>query len=496
VERFKSIFEGLDVAYGQHQSQGKRADGKQEGKSYIVKQEVKDELWLEHLNGNGPSLGIIPIMADNTVRWGCIDIDTYPIDYKKIINSIRNLQLPLVPCRSKSGGMHIFLFLKNPVSARLVREKLREVASGLGYSSVEVFPKQSTILIEKGDLGNFLNLPYYNSKSTTRYAYKDDGTAATLPEFYVLYDKYVVEDIDKVAIQVSDEVIKDGPPCLQQLCSQGFPEGTRNNGLFNIGVYLRKFDPDNWKTLLEKYNQDYMTPPLSASEVVTVQKQLEKKEYSYRCKEPPINSYCNAKVCRGRKHGIGGNGASLEFSALTKLETDPPVWFLDVGDARMELQTEELQIQTKFQKKCMNSLNHMPPLVKQSVWQENIERLMINLNTIPVSDDGSLAGQFEAHLQEFCTDRAQALNRDELLLRKPWTEDGITWFRLKDLQDYLTRNKFTYFNTGQLVQALRHLKGKSEKYNLKGRTVRVWGVPAYQQQDSAFDIKEVDGAPF
>jgi hypothetical protein len=319
VERFKSIFEGLDVAYGQHQSQGKRADGKQEGKSYIVKQEVKDELWLEHLNGNGPSLGIIPIMADNTVRWGCIDIDTYPIDYKKIINSIRNLQLPLVPCRSKSGGMHIFLFLKNPVSARLVREKLREVASGLGYSSVEVFPKQSTILIEKGDLGNFLNLPYYNSKSTTRYAYKDDGTAATLPEFYTLYDKYVVEEIDKVAIQVSNEVIKDGPPCLQQLCTQGFPEGTRNNGLFNIGVYLRKFDPDNWKTLLEKYNQDYMTPPLSASEVVTVQKQLEKKDYSYRCKEPPINSYCNAKVCSGRKHGIGGNGSSLEFSALNKI---------------------------------------------------------------------------------------------------------------------------------------------------------------------------------
>ena len=46
------------------------------------------------------------------------------------------------------------------------------------------------------------------------------------------------------------------------------------------------------------------------------------------------------------------------------------------------------------------------------------------------------------------------------------------------------------------MQALIHLKGKSEKYNLKGRTVRVWGVPAYQQQDSAFDIKEVDGAPF
>ncbi len=44
------------------------------------------------------------------------------------------------------------------------------------------------------------------------------------------------------------------------------------------------------------------------------------------------------------------------------------------------------------------------------------------------------------------------------------------------------------------MQALRRLNGKSDKFNLKGRTVRVWGVPAYQHQDSAFDIKEVDGA--
>ena len=495
MEEFKSIFEGLDVAYGQHQSEGKRADGKQEGKSYIVKKLVTDDLWTQHLAGEGPSLGIIPIMADNTSRWGCIDIDTYPIDYRKIINIIRTLQLPLVPCRSKSGGLHVFLFLKKPIAAKLIRSKLREAAAAIGHADVEVFPKQSTILIEKGDLGNFLNLPYYNAKNSTRYAYKDDGTAASLLEFIELYNKYSLENIDKVAIKISDKVIPDGPPCLQQLCTQGFPEGTRNNGLFNIAVFLRKLDADNWKVLLEKHNQQYMNPPLAASEVVTVQNQLEKKEYNYRCKEPPINSYCNAQVCRTRKYGVGG-GASLEFSALTKLETEPPVWILNVGDARMELQTDELQIQTKFQKKCMDALNLMPPLVKQSVWQESIEKLFINLIKIPVSDDGSVAGQFEAYLQEFCTDRAQAQNRDELTLRKPWTEDGISWFRLKDLADYLTRNKFTHYNTGQLVQALRRLDGKSDKFNLKGRTVRVWGVPAYQHQDSAFDIKEVDGAPF
>ena len=50
---------------------------------------------------------------------------------------------------------------------------------------------------------------------------------------------------------------------------------------------------------------------------------------------------------------------------------------------------------------------------------------------IKVSSDGSVAGQFEAYLQEFCTDRAQALNRDEILTRRPWTEEGKTWFRLE-----------------------------------------------------------------
>ena len=45
VEKFKFIFEGLDIAYGQHQPNGSRADGKQEGQSSVVRKEVTDELW-------------------------------------------------------------------------------------------------------------------------------------------------------------------------------------------------------------------------------------------------------------------------------------------------------------------------------------------------------------------------------------------------------------------------------------------------------------------
>ena len=42
------------------------------------------------------------------------------------------------------------------------------------------------------------------------------------------------------------------PPCLRILESKGYPEGTRNNGLFNVGVFYRKAFPNDWENLLQK----------------------------------------------------------------------------------------------------------------------------------------------------------------------------------------------------------------------------------------------------
>ena len=89
VEKFKSIFNGLDRAYGQYKSEGPKANGKIGGKAFILKEPVTDKLWADHLDGKDPSLGIIPIRDDSTCSWGCIDVDTYPLDYKKIIAHIR-----------------------------------------------------------------------------------------------------------------------------------------------------------------------------------------------------------------------------------------------------------------------------------------------------------------------------------------------------------------------------------------------------------------------
>tara|TARA_R100001369_G_scaffold19391_1_gene35352 strand:- start:4478 stop:6028 length:1551 start_codon:yes stop_codon:yes gene_type:complete len=514
VEKFKSIFEGLDVAYGQHQPQGSRADGKQQGKSYMVRKEVTHELWEKHLEGEGPSLGIIPIRADNTTKWGCIDVDIYPLDHRALIIKIRKLGLPLVYCKSKSGGAHLFLFMKNSVASKLVRTKLTDMASSLGQSESEIFPKQSGIQPEKGDLGNFLNLPYFHSDKSVRYAIKDNATAATLEEFFEMHEKYSVDDIDSIGT-IKSEAIIDGPPCLQSLCSQGFPEGGRNNGLFSLGVYLKKFDEQHWEEQLVKYNLQYMKPPLVHTEVTTLIKTLNKKDYQYKCKDQPISSFCNVNICKTRKHGVGASNVSQQLGALSKLCTEPPIWFLEIpsddptSDLKLQLTTEELQIQTKFQKRCMEVINIMPPLMKPSDWQQLVNSKMLTALLIEVSNDGSVSGQFIAHLQEFCTDRAQAQNRDDILLRKPWTESNMeevggksedvrrTYFRLKDLHAYLLRQKFTHYtNTGQIIAELRKINGLHKFMRLKKQGVNTWGIPAFNSIDSEHAIQEQDEVPF
>ena len=162
MDKFKSIFQGLEIAYGQYQPGERGENGKQKGKAFIVRGTVTDDHWDKHLKGEGPALGIIPITENNDCRWGCIDIDEYNFDHVGLIKSIRNNKLPLIVCRSKSGGAHVFLFTKENIPASLMQSKLKEMSIILGYEGSEIFPKQTEILVERGDTGNFLNLPYYN----------------------------------------------------------------------------------------------------------------------------------------------------------------------------------------------------------------------------------------------------------------------------------------------------------------------------------------------
>ena len=171
LDKFKKIFQGQDRAHGIFTTTGEVSDkNKIKGSGKVIQEPITDSLWKKHLQGEGSSLGVIPINDDSQCKWGCIDVDTYPLDHVKIAKNIKSKKIPLVVFRSKSGGAHLFLFVENFIPAVAMRKKLQEFASNLGYASCEIFPKQIEIKVDRGDTGNFLNLPYFGGENTTRYA--------------------------------------------------------------------------------------------------------------------------------------------------------------------------------------------------------------------------------------------------------------------------------------------------------------------------------------
>ena len=377
-----------------------------------------------------------------------------------------------------------------------MQKTLQHLSSALGYGESEIFPKQIKLHLDRGDVGNFLNLPYFDAENGLRYAFKDDGTSATLKEFFSLYDQYVQTPEEIIKLQILENgkknFLQDGPPCLQILCADKISEGGRNNGLFNLGVYLRKAYPDSWESEILNYNMKYLHPPLPLNEVNIVAKQLERKDYAYKCTDAPINAHCNKELCQTRKFGVGAAVQGASIANLRKYNSTPPVWFMDVNGEPLELDTDALQSQALFQKTCMEQLNFMPRSLSRINWENRISALLTEMRQnesaiIEVSQDASTKGQFYDYLEEFCRHLQQAQDKEEILLKKPWTDEdkNITYFRLKDFENFLKKNKFFEFKSHKIAQRLRDINGESIVLKIKNRSVRVWSIPS-------FDVADVD----
>jgi hypothetical protein len=116
------------------------------------------------------------------------------------------------------------------------------------------------------------------------------------------------------------------------------------------------------------------------------------------------------------------------------------------------------------------------------------------------SEDTSVTGRFMDLLEEFTTHMQQAMDRDEILMGRPWIEpdDGKCYFRIKDLESHLKRNNFVGLTAPKMAQRLRDMGGEPIPLFLKGRTVRCWRIPAFDKQEAPFDTQTVreQGSPF
>jgi hypothetical protein len=188
VEAFKTLFSGYTEAHGTFEI--KTTDpqtGKKSGKAQTMPGAPAISAWQGHLAGAPRGLGAIPLLDDGiSVQWAAIDIDVNDIDHAPLGKKVEDLGLPLVVCRSKSGGAHCYLFLEQPCPAKDVVDALRNWSAALGYPGVEIFPKQILRALDQktGEPrpGNWINLPYFGADNTERYCVYRGGRLS-LPEF-------------------------------------------------------------------------------------------------------------------------------------------------------------------------------------------------------------------------------------------------------------------------------------------------------------------------
>lgn len=504
--RFQRLFKGRETMHGRWRS---------DIKGRVIKGPVTEEAWREHLNGgdmlNVRILGIGPTMLDNQCYFGAIDLDDRDkTDHQVMAALVEREGLPLITVRSKSGGYHFFLFLKDPASAELVKKRLTEWVKRLKLQNppgkngvrppVEVYPKQ--VSLKANQDGNWINLPYYGADDPVSYAVATDEPRLSFKRFLQTAERAMITSGQLEAWTQrggTTGFFDKGPPCLNSLHDLGFPEGQRNSGLQNVAIYLKQAFTD-WQDRLRAYNESgKVTPPLKERELTGIIHSVETHEYNYNCDDLPIKPHCQKGECKKQKYGVLGKKRERQeeqmpdLANLRKITTDPPRWLLDVDEAEIELGTEDLMLVPRVRKAVMERCSIIFPLMRQGDWDNILIELLANLITIEAPEDAGVSGQFKALVREFLQRRTQAESREDLLAGMPYEEGPKTYFRAQDLLAFLTRKHFREYDGNRVYTELRRQFGVGRgRWNVKKATVQYWFVdtPQDDQQEEFTPIEQ------
>lgn len=486
---FLNLFAGLQRSHGIYVVPS-NATPNEKGKLHAanwartVHGEVTEALWEQHLAGKA-GLGIVPIRDDSSALFGAIDIDIYPLNLPALAGKVHGLDLPLIVCRTKSGGAHLYLFLEESAPAELVRTKLAEWSTLLGYPKAEIFPKQSHLSPDSD--GSWINVPYVGGARSLRYALGADGKALS-PEGFIEYaaqSSITKEQLTSFEITiVNNDDFEEAPPCLQTLAVKGFGDW-QNSGMFNVAVYLRKRYGDGWESRAHTYNNRYMHPPELAQGMLNIIKSVNKKKYFYTCKQEPICGVCDKKTCSTREFGVGGlpTDQGVIVGELLKIETDPPSYIVEVEGMKVSCDVDDLIDQRKFRRLVFMRLNTLIPVIKSSAWEAIIKERLTRLSIDKVPDEATHEGQFWVHVQQFCTNsRFRGKSLDELLRHVPYTEEGRTYFCSGDLFAHLNKNRFNSITEKDVFGWLRKRDIQQHSTVLKGKPTEYWSIPAFPEQ--------------
>lgn len=404
IQQFLLLFKGKSNTYV-HNELPLEMPPRGEKTKTVIKQcqgEVNQSIVSKHLNGTF-ALGVCPVMSDGKCTFGVIDFDYYKGKIRHVLDVIREHSLPLIPFRSKSGGLHCYLMLTKAVKASVMRETLNSIIQTFSFDKiygaehVEVFPKQDRV--SEDGFGSAITLPYFNGDDTYTYMLNLDGSPVRFGDALGYIQKHLVP-IERVKEVLDDLPYNDAPPCIQRILLSGLVGGDdtgRNNFLFAFAVYAAKKYGDGYADKVFELNDSFETP-LERGAVEATINSIKQKEYSYPCKNIPCSAYCNKSTCKEREYGLGrdkGHFSDVEYGQLYRYQAEEPYY---IWQLRLQGSTEpfknimfkdeaELLDQKNFARACVRYLNFAPRQVQTNDWFSTLNKHLAHVQNVSVSEE-------------------------------------------------------------------------------------------------------------
>ena len=405
-QRFLQIFKGKNNTYVKNELPKTRPQEGEKIKTKITNNEgkVDKELLSHHLLGDF-GVGICPVNAEGKCYFGVIDIDMYKPKIKRVLHFIKEYQLPLLPFRTKSDGLHVYLILTKSVSAKTMRETLNNISYYFsldmlyGKGKVEVFPKQD----KAEGFGSSITLPYFNCENPYTYLLDLDGNQVEFKDALEYIQKHLTT-IEAVKDALEKLPYNDAPPCIQRILLSeevGGEDTGRNNFLFSFAVYAKKKYGSGFESYVEAINSSFESP-LEGSVVDQTCASVRDNEYIYKCKDIPCNGFCNKTECKKREFGLGrdkGHFTGVDYGQLFRYMTAEPYYIW-----KLRLQGQEqwkdvvfkdegyLLDQKNFAKMCVRYLNQAPMQVSNNDWYSILNSVLPNIQNVEVKQESDTSG--------------------------------------------------------------------------------------------------------
>ncbi len=416
MDRYIEFFSGYRNAYGvadfnHPDSYIDSVTGKKKPVYRWNFEELTNEIYQQHLEGK-LSIGIQPCTESALVKFGVIDID--PKDYedfnkKNYIDTIQQYRLPLLPVESKSGGLHLFLFMDAFTDSKTVKSFLTNLLSLFGLKQdTEIFPKQTQLTkdSETGQLrpGQFINLPYFGEE---RKALNVDGTAFTLDQFMKVISanlvtkerlKEITEEIENTSMEGVDQEFVDGPPCLAAISKISNNENFdgKDRFMYNYHVMVKMKYPDNWQQRVKNAPVKYFSGQHANAwddKILNAKvKSWNRSSKGYTCTQSPLSEHCKKGICVKKKFGVlsGSKGSYPVLTNLKKIDLDPePEYEFDVtkpdgiGTATVHCKNvEHLNDQRKRRNSISKAAGFLPPLIKNDEEQTVMDALYLTQKVV------------------------------------------------------------------------------------------------------------------